>query len=276
MKKIALLLFLIAAGAGIYTYRLPLERTAVEKILNLSTAEFFDGSLRLNHVHINREFKVIIKGIRGEYKAAEGTVPIRIQRIESKDPIYKIFSEKGVRFDFRGLRPATSESLGISGTVETRAGKNWRSEMRADVQSLDLADIQWINPDNLDGSTGELRGDITFKADFQSEPEAGITLLIHEPGGKLQSKFFDVLLPYLPQLPDKVKIAKLADTKALVGFKEAELKATIVSTDKIKVFLHILVPDYTLNLNLNLEIRVDEKNAFGELARIMGLMRISS
>jgi hypothetical protein len=275
MKKIAFLLILALGLTGLYQNRLVLERILFEKALNLTTPEFFDGTLRLKHVHINREFKLMISGIKGDYQAAEGTVPLRIQRIESLDSLLGIFSKQGVRFHFTGLRPANSQSLGISGIFQTKAGKNWRSEMRADVQSLDLADIRWINPDNLDGSAGELRGDITFKADHASEPELGITLLVQEPGGKLQSKFFDVLLPYLPQLPDKVKIAKLADTNALVGFKEAELKAQLVSTDKIKVFLHILVPDYNLNLNLNLEIRVDEKNAFGELARIMGLVRIS-
>lgn len=275
MKKIAFLLILALGLTVLHQNRLALERTLLEKILNLSTAEFFAGTLRLKRVHINREFKVMISGIKGDFQAAEGTVPIKIQRVESLDSLLGIFSKEGVRFNFKGLRPATSQSLGISGTLKTKAGKNWRSEMRADVQSLDLADIRWINPDNLSGSSGELRGDITYTADAVSEPEVGITLSIEEPGGRLQSKFFDVLLPYLPQLPDKVKIAKLADTNAVVGFREAKLKATVISTDKIKVFLHILVPDYNLDLNLNLEIRVDEKNAFGELARIMGLVRIS-
>ena len=57
-----------------------------------------------------------------------------------------------------------------------------------------------------------------------------------------------------------------------VGYQSADLRATLASADTLKVFLHLLIPDYNLDLNLNLEIHIDKDNAFPELARLMGLL----
>jgi hypothetical protein len=42
------------------------------------------------------------------------------------------------------------------------------------------------------------------------------------------------------------------------------------------MLFHIVVPEYNLNLNLNLTLRVESREAFTDLARLTGLIKIEA
>lgn len=272
-------MFLTASAAAIYWTvppRLPeWERKGLEWAANKAAYEFFEGSLRLEKAGVNKQMKLMVTNIRAELKTNEGKVPFQIENLVSDEPLTHFLRNRPVTFRFKGLRTAASQYEGAEGLVTVLGGKDGYVDFRSEVKSLGLEDLTWLNPDNLDGSTGRMTGHMTFRSDARQDPVLGMELLIQEPGGRIQAQFFDLLLPYLPEFKNVEKIKTLASQKSLVKYKNAALIVTLKESDKMKVFLHIMIPDYNISLNLNLEIRTDKKNAFMEIAQMLGLFEVA-
>lgn len=251
------------------------ERQFLEWAANKAAYEYFEGSLRLEKAGVDRHMKLSVTNIRAQLKTREGSVPFQIESLISEEPLTHFARNLPVRFRFQGLRTAASQYEGAEGLLTVLGGKDGYVDFRSEVKSLGLEDLTWLNPDNLEGSTGRMTGHMTFRSDARQDPALGMELLIQEPGGRIQAQFFDLLLPYLPEFKNVDKIKTLASQKSLVKYKNAALIVTLKESDKMKVFLHIMIPDYNISLNLNLEIRTDKKNAFMEIAQLLGLFEVA-
>jgi hypothetical protein len=266
--------FLAALGLALWvTPRLPeLERSFLEQQLNRSAKEYFAGSVRLDEVALNRHWKVRLTRVTGKLQARQGPVPLEIKSLESLDPLYFFLTRKPVRFAFEGLRPQGSSRTGISGTFLIDTGSVSRFEFAADFGSSDLEDWQWLDPQNLAGATGAMKGALTFRQTAGKEPEFRMDLEAPQPGGNIQARFFDLFLPYLPTAVQKEKVRSVAQTRQLVQYQKASLKVDLLQSDRMKILLQIFIPDYNLKLTLNADLRTDQKDAFSQIARIMGLI----
>ena len=264
-KRISFVLVLLSilcfTAAFVLSFHKEFERLLLEFTLNQSTKGFFANSLHIEKAYLDWHLGMHVRHVAGKFQSEAGPIPLVIQSIESEGPLTDIFSKDGIALHFEGVRPEVSKRQGINGIVHFKAGKDWSFHFKGDVQSLDLGEIEWLSPENLTGSVGEMRGLVDIRTNSRGEISFSSELRIQEPGGRLQSRFFDILTPYLPQLATKEKVRQVAAAGGLVGFRDASLKADLVESDKMKAFLHISIPDYNLDLNLNMEIRLDE-NAF--------------
>ena len=102
-----------------------------------------------------------------------------------------------------------------------------------------------------------------------AEQEFDLLVNVAPPGGRLQARFFDILLPYLPTA-DKEALAKIRQAET-VDYKEANAIVKLDGKDSLKILLNIRVPEYNLNLNLNLTVHVEDNEAFFQLAHVMGI-----
>lgn len=87
--------------------------------------------------------------------------------------------------------------------------------------------------------------------------------------GMIPSRFFDGLLPYLPNKVAKKQVMALAEKSEMMAFQEGELRLETVSAKNMKVFLHMLIPDYNVALNINFDIRLEEAESLRELLRLL-------
>ena len=271
------LLFPVLAVAGITAFLLAQHprwgRPLVESCLNAGTKEFFEGSLRVGGFRLDRRLRIHLEGLQGNLRSEAGPIPLKIRSLESEGSVSEIFSKKGLEFSFEGFGPRDSGLRGISGRAFFKAGKDWFFNLLLDIQELDLHEIEWVNPENLSGASGKVRGNLEFGADARGKIESRGDLEVAPPGGLLQARFFDLLKPYLPEVALREKVDEISGHRGLTGFHEASLKIELARSDKMKIFLHIAVPDYNLILNLNIEVRVDEKNALGQLAGLAGVIK---
>lgn len=279
-KKIFLFIFLLFLVAILELVlwgvpRLPaLERDLLQQLANRSAREFFNDSLRIEKVSLDRRFRIHLTGITGKLKTRQNPVPLEIRSLESQNPLFFLILQKSVHFIFEGLRPQGSSRPGISGNFLVMTGAASRFECSADFGKTDLADWQWLDPQNLGGATGAMKGNLTFRQVFGREPEFEMDLEAPQPGGSIQARFFDLFLPYLPVSLQKEKVQEVAASQKLVRYTQAALKVTLPQNDRIKIFLQIFVPAYNLKLTLNSLIRTDQKGAFPQIARIMGLIEV--
>lgn len=255
--------------------RLPeLERSLLERLANRSSKEYFDGSLRIHKAALDRHLKIRIEGITGQLKTRQGPVPLVVKTLESQDSLFLFISQKPVRFIFEGIRPEISSRLGISGNLLIQTGPASRFELTADLGKTGLEDWQWLDPQNLGGATGAMKGSLTFRQSSGREPEFSMDLEAPEPGGNIQARFFDLLLPYLPTSPQRERVQKASQSTPLVQYNRAALRVNLVQSDSLKVLLQIFIPAYNLKLTVNTTIRTDAKDAFSQIARIMGLIEV--
>ncbi len=260
----------------VFSFRRPIERRLFESLFNQNTKEFFDGSIRLEEARLDPKLKIHLRNLRGQLHSDAGPVPFEISSIDSQGPLFDFFSKEGLALIFKGLRPGHSAHQGVQGTIHLRGGREGFADLKAEVKSLDLQEVEWLNPENLSGASGELRGEVTFRVNAAGEVLCAANLRVQEPGGRIQSRFFDILKPYLPQqLEIRQKMDHLIATGGIVGFHDASLQLELAKSDQMKVFLHIAIPDYNLVLNLNIDIRIDEKNAFLQLAQLAGLLKVT-
>ena len=271
------LIFLLAIlGLVLWTLpRLPeMERDLLQKLANRSAKEYFADSLQIAKVSLDRHFKVRLTGITGKLKTRQGPVPLEIRSLESQDSLLLFLTQKPVRFLFEGIRPQISSRLGISGNCTIQAGSAPSFELTADLGKTGLEDWQWIDPQNLGGATGGMKGSLTFRQIFGREPEFSMDLEAPEPGGNIQARFFDLFLPYLPASLQKERVQKAAESQQLVRYARAALRVNLAQSDNMKILLQIFIPAYNLKLTLNTTIRTDEKTAFSQIARLMGLIEV--
>ncbi len=276
MKKIFIFIGLtLLASWGLYHYHPPLQHFILERFLNFEGREFFAGSLRLNRGTIDRHSRVAIQGIHGILQNGGKSVRLEMASMTSDKLIPNLFT-RGTVMEFHGIRPQGSKNPGVQIRTEVKAGPHWSHHSVLTIEKLDLSEIQWLNPDNLQGSSGDFGGSIEFQADAENPTSQFHGVLLAAKGGTLQARFFEVLLPYLPAMPTRDQLAKIAAAGKLVLFKDAALRFELANARRMKVALHILIPDYNVELNINLEVRLEEQTSFPELARVLGFVKVQS
>jgi len=276
-KGICLVVLLLAI-IGLLTapFFIPeIPRVIGESILNQSAKEYFAGTIRVREVRLQPSLSLRIEGVEGKLQTQNGAIPIEIAQIESKGSLLRLFDPEGLSLNFQGVRPSKGIGQGLRGKGRVRGGRHWFFYAKAEVEGLRLQDIMKLNPDFLRGAEGEMKGNIFLKAHANEEPEFKADLHVAKPGGRLQAAFFDGIMLYLPQPQLRNSLKKISMQKESVPFQNADFQVHLIQSDQIKVFLHILVPDYNLNLNLKVHIRIDEKNALQELVKIMGIVKIN-
>jgi len=275
-KKNLFTLFLTAALLALAFWAIPrtpeLGRDLLERLANRAAREYFAGSVRIEKVSLDRHFRLHLNGITGKLQTRQGPVPLAIKSLESQDPLLLFISQKPVRFLFEGLRPEISSRAGISGDFMVQTGPASRFELNSDLGKTGLEDWQWIDPQNLGGATGSLKGSLTFRQISGREPEFSMDLEAPEPGGNIQARFFDLFLPYLPTPVQKERVQKVSQSQQLIRYTRAALRASMPQSDLMKILLQIFIPAYNLKLTLNTTLRTDEKSAFSQIARLMGLI----
>ncbi len=259
----------VLAGGLYYVSRPPVLTALCVKAVNLTAPEYLKGPVRLKLVSIDRSLRLRVEGIQAVIKTETGDFPFELEVLESRESLYRIFSEKGVLFDLRGFRPRNSSRRGAEGVLQFKAGRQWFAKAEIEVLDFGLEDVRWLDPQNLDGASGAMKGFISAGSDYRDQVRFAVSLTVPKPGGALKEKFFESLKPYLPGV-------NLKKGQTLIGYDEAILRLTLESSDTIKGFLHIRIPEYNLNLNLNLEVRIDEENGFSKLLSIMGLIRVKT
>lgn len=271
-------LSMLAAVVGLVlwvTPRLPeIERNLLERRLNQVSQEFFAGSIRIQGVTLNRQLRARITELSGKLQTRQGPVPLEIRFIESLDPLSYFLEKKPIRFIFEGFRPEKSTRSGVSGTFTIDASSASNFEFTADFGSSDLEDWQWLDPQNLTGATGATKGSLTFRQAAGKDPEFHIDIESPQPGGNIQAKFFDLFLPYLPVSTQKEKVRDMTQKEQLIRYQKGSLKVDLLQSDRMKILLQIFIPDYNLKLTLNADLRTDRKDAFSQIARIMGLIEV--
>lgn len=275
MKKLLLVFVVFALGlSALYIKRREAERWLFEKALSTGTREFFEGPVRLKGGYIDRGLKMHLTDVQATLKSKEGPAPLELEGIHSQASLLDYFSPKGTKIDFQGLKPQGSASKGISGRAELKSEGGGHFHLEAKIEALDLSEIEWINEDNLKGSKGLLTGTITSDGKYTEEPHFQVILASKD--GLVQAKFFSVLLPYLPALPTKDKMIQLSQAGAVLPFKDAAIRMEMKEPGKLKIFLHVLIPDYNVSLNINFEIRLEDTVSFTQLARTLGLLKVNA
>lgn len=268
-----ILLAAVSLVSGVILFQENILRHSLQYLLNRGNDAFFSGSVRVQKAGFDPGLRFRIEKLGGKLNTDIGPVPFEIPLLVSEGPVTDLVLPGGLLFRFEGFRLKNAIRPGVSGTLRLTGGPGGGAELRAEVKSIGLEDIDWLNPDNLKDATGEMKGEFIFKILSGKEPSLTLAVRIEEPGGKIRS---GVLAPLLSSLPDSLEreyVKELAQDSGLVRYLKAFLKIELPRSDLLKLFLHMSFPDYNLSFNLNLEIQVDEKNAFVKLAGIMGLMK---
>lgn len=251
----------------------PLLTRSLEAIINSSTKPFFSETVWINKAWIDRDLKLHVQNLQAEFQTESGPVPVAVRNIASAGPIYDIFKPQGVYFNFEGAHFQHSNRIGINGKVHIRGIRKWFLDFRINVVDIGLDELTWLSHENLARSTGKLSGLIKAKTNYLSNTDLEMILMIREPGGTLQGKFFALLVPYLPVQAAKEVTAQLVSLDGLVHYKNAEIHVNLIRPNQLKVILKILIPDYNLDLNVKLLIRLEDQNSIGELAELMGIVK---
>ncbi|HQB12523.1 MAG TPA: hypothetical protein PLX96_06065 [Candidatus Omnitrophota bacterium] len=220
---------------------------------------------------------VRLEKIAGKLRTRQGPAPFVARSVASVDPLTFFYKKKQVRFSFEGLKPEGSDSPGVYGEFVVHFANEFSLDLAAEMDKIALEDLRWIDPANLAGASGALKGSLRYSQMGNEPPHFEVNLDSPEPGGFLQAKFFDLFLPYLPASSQKQRVEQLASTgERLVKFKVAGLTASMPDAHRMKIFLRILILDYNLDLKLNVEVRTDSEDAFLKIAQWMGVVEVQS
>lgn len=275
MKKfLILVLFLGAALASLWHYRNPLAEKGAEAWLSATQDLYFEDTLDLEGLEIDSGMRVTIRKITGSWQSPEGPFPFILENLRIADPVTFFLTGKPVHITFERFAPAGSNHPGVSGKAVLYNDEAGTLELEADFLGLYLEELTALNPESLEGSSGRLTGTLSMKALAEGSQELRISLKVTPPGGKLQARFFEILVPYLPA-GQKAILEKINNAKT-VDYKEADIEVNLGGPETVNLVLHILVPDYNLNLNLNVALRVESQEMFFQLANVFGLIRIES
>jgi len=259
-----------------FLYREPIFRYALEKAIILSTRNILSNSVRLDRVWLESDFSLHISGFKADLKTNTGQIPFQIREIWTEGCPTHVFFKHGLYVQFDGLQFKSQKYRGIHATAYIRAGSDWFFQLNSEVDQLGLEDLAWMNPDNLEGSSGNLVGTISISNNAKNEEVIDLNIHIDQPGGRLQSKFFSALTPYLPAVSQKAEIQAIAGGAKLISYRTAKFNAKSIGGDKMKILLEIQIPEYNINLNLNIELRVDKQNSFFQVAQLLGLIKVKS
>lgn len=247
-------------------------RQALESMANQQMLALTNRSITIRKAHLNHRFEIIVEGIGGKLNSDEGSIPFEVDAIKSDGSVFKLFSTNGLTFYFYRFRVANLKSQGVDGIFIFRGTSRWFLDLTGDVKSMDLSELTWADPINLKGAKGALSGQFHLRMGA-TENTFLETSMRAASGGELGAHFFSLLLPYLPTSSEE-QVKLISSRGGLVRFQNGALDMNTVSPSELKVLLRILVPDYNLNLNLNMTVKLDKDNAFGDVAQILGLIKV--
>lgn len=270
-KVIATGILLIAVASGLWFARNSLLETALEKWFSQAYGPFLAAPLSIEGVSLDPSLSLSIHQIKVPWKTAEGTFFFEISNLHVLNPLTDFLLRRPIKITFETLRPLNSVHPGMTGRMTLFQDALGTVEVQAEFLGLYLEEMIALNPENLTGAKGKLTGLFYLRATESGDQEFHLELKSEPPGGKLQARFFDVLVPFLPSAQKQVMEAvRKAGT---VHYQEADVDMRRISPTSINLVLHLLIPDYNLNLNLNVELRVESEDAFFELAQLMGLVQ---
>lgn len=274
MKKLLPGVFVIALAAGcLWFWRNSLLERVLEGVLNPLQAEYFGGTLNFSGVRLPSDLKLRVDRLTGELKGSGKDFPFEVRDILFADPLTHFVIGKPLTLTFSSFRPLGSEHEGASGKAVLLLDSNGTVELEANVLALHLEEIEALDPESLKDATGRLSGTLLMRTGLKGTEFFDLDLRVRRPGGRIQSRFFEILLPYLPAV-DKAVLSRLSRAgTGTVDYTEADLRITHPASESINIRLHILVPEYSLNLNLNVTLRVESEEVFLELARLSGLIK---
>ena len=258
--------FLLLAAAAVWI--LLHQTVLLEKTLNLAGHEYFENSIRLNRVEFDRKLRLHLWGVQGRLKTSEAPYVIEVRSLESTNSLLRLIQKQPLFFLFDGVRLHGSAFKGIKG--RGRAGLDGSFLLESEIEGIGLEDLAPLNPENLKGASGEVHGSILLETQPGREPVFAAEVHGGNTGGKVPSRFFAALLPYLPPVQNRKELEAIIRIAGLVTYSEADFKLRSAGPGHVKVFLHMRIPDYNFNLNLNVEIRVDEQNFFQAFSNWMG------
>lgn len=271
---IFLLAFIAASTIAVIVMSPELTKKAVEYAANVATRTYLANSVEIKAARFDSKARFLIEDLSASIQTAQGPVKFHVRQIQSANSIINFLRSEGLRLLFEEATFDGSKQAGVSGEILVKGVQNWFVDVSAKVTGLGFEDMVWINPDQLRGTTGNLIGIIDFHAEADREPLLHAELEVKAPGGVMQTQLIRYLFQYLPPVTIKAEVKKLVEEEGLVPYSAARIMTQMEATDRIKVFLFISIPDYNFNLNTNIEIRIDEKNAFGQIAQIFGLIKI--
>ncbi len=246
----------------------------LEAALNKATQKNLRGSLDLEGVELSPDFRASIHKLTGTWHTDEGVFSFEIHNLLLKNPVTDLIFRKPSEIDFEHFRPRGSVHEGVTGKVLLNQSGPGSFELNADLVELYLEEITDLDSVNLRNTSGRLAGSLTFKASAERPQEFKFKVKVVEPGGQVQAKFFNLILPYLP-LADQKILVSIQEGKT-VSYQEADIWAELEGPKAIKLLLHIKVPDYNLNLNLNMKVRLESEDSLMELARLSGLLKVKN
>lgn len=271
--KFFLFLFLLLLAVGLWGWvnRSSLGEQGLEKWIELTQSELFDGPVDVEGLVISPDLHVSIQSIRGVWLTGSGGFPFELNDIRVHEPLTAFLSGRPVQISFMQLRPARSSDPGISGQLILHNNSDETLEIKAEIHKLRLEELGPFSPDVLNKSSGKLTGRFSAKMRKDVIDEIHLTLDSAPPGGHLPAYFFGVLTPYLP--PAEQKVLERIKSLQIVDYESSQVAVDLAEKDALKVLLRIRVPAYNLNLNLNITIRVEDNASFFKLAQIMGVVK---
>ncbi len=272
-KALSLAAFFLVILSLLYVFRLPLQKRMLEAGIGFAAREFFQRPIRLNSGFIDRSLQMHLRQLEANLLTVSGPVSIELPRLDTSALIPPLLSGQPITLTFEGLKPTASQNIGVGGRAELKTGPEGFYQIEANIGGLDLGEITWLNPDNLKGSSGSFTGKVFLKGSYKEAPQ--IQAVITSKDGYVQSKFFELLLPYLPAMPTKQNLVNLTAASKTVPFHDGALRVEIPKPHQMKIFLHIRIPDYNVELNINFEIRIEEELSLMELSQLMGFVRPS-
>ncbi len=272
--RAVLLLLVLAVLALVCIKRNQILQPFLEKWINRTQSIHFDNSLKIEGFHLNPDLRVSIDKIHGTWQTKEGGFPFEIVGVAMTDPVTNFIFKKPVHITFQQFRPKASTHPGLTGKITLLNDKAETFELQTALNGLYLEELTAFNPDMLKDTTGNMIGSFYMKGQKSGEQELKLRVGIAPPGGRVQSRFFEVFVPYLP-IGDKETLAKIRLVQT-VGYRLANVAAELENKNALKVLLNIQIPEYNLNLNLNLLLRVEDSGAFIQLTQLLGLAKVEN
>ncbi len=245
-------------------------RLTVERIANQRLAAQFHGTIRLGDAHLEPGWRLVVRDVRATLTRGEISTPLAVDMLACYEPVAHFVTGQPMAIRFDGLRPAAAARRGLHGLVHLTRKPHTRCEIVAVVDELNLEDLEWAAPAYFAGSTGALEGWLSLRGGQGEEPYLALRLQVREPGGLLPGRALQVLTPYLPSAPT---VRALASSNRLVGFRDARMELHPPQNNRLTAFLHLNIPEYNVNVNLTVELRVDAENIVTELLKLWGLFR---
>ena len=276
MKKryfvLILIMLLFAAGVYLLRHRDALLEKQIEIWVNKEYQPFLNDSFEIEGFHLHRDLTVSIDYLRGSWLLEEESLPIEVYHLKVLRPITDFLFSKAVTVSFEQVRPQHQKSKGIKGSILLFNDKPGSFELRAEFEEVYLQEYTLLNRDNLEHATGRVEGSVFVRGNAKETETFQLKLAVKPPGGQIQARFFEAITPYLPAAQKQI-LSKIRSSE-VVDYQDMKLDAELTASEEVKMLLHMGVPEYNLNLNLNITLRVESQEAFYQLAQVMGLIKV--